>query len=675
MPEQQRYARDPEKHRAIARKSYHAHRLEINKRRKQRRDLRRAAQGITPDPLAAARMAVLRAARRRVLQQEWTRDLCGRMGAIIAENATSRHTRKSLYWAVRLILTRAEKDGLAQERDITPAWLAGFPRQTKDLRKEPIYRANFGRMLLRLGLWSQKDYQLFRQNSEASFGRWKNRGGHLHGPKATHGAKPTPSPPVELCRLVQELAYRCGLSTGEMRELCVTYIQADGLRIPPKPQSEKPRRLAPKLGRLIPFGDGWDEIPKTTLNAYVNNEKPTDYLFFSRSPRDKKKPISKMTLNGALVAQKITIQALRNQHFDKDFRRARSLQDARFHLRNVHDLENQYVHNLIAGSHSHKGYANEADTIPIPEPYLLAAMCASRSVPEDRTKVTIPEGGERYLMTWHNLLGYEITVDWKRRFATELNDRGHTHVRALRLLFRLGFDFWFAGRRMKLPDVEDSEIRPEDKDLLREFAATRVMVWDVANSEASWSGCLFEYDTRQRSFRIPLIEEMNRRGWHNQCMVCWHPERENIEREISEVATKESRKKGYHLIASRYGVSRLSLAGHRGRKSPTRGRGDTPRSHFSTGSMAPIVRLPRKFWQQLKKLSQTELLIYAALMFEQNRQRLTRTDISTHWIEPRLGLRLDESRLSIVLNHLGSTGAGLIKDFRKEPLGRFQVVF
>src|SRR5207244_10325585 len=151
--------------------------------------------------------------------------------------------------------------------------------------------------------------------------------------------------------------------------------------------------------------------------------------------------------------------------------------------------------------------------------------------------------------------------------------RGQKSARTLRLLYRLAFDFWFAGRRMKLPDIERSEIRPEDKDLLQEVAATRVIMRNTADPRASWTGGLFEYDTRKRSLRIPLIEEMNRRAWHNQCMVCWHPERENIEQEVSEAATKEGRKKGYYLIAGRYGVSTDSLLGHRGKKTPQRRRG------------------------------------------------------------------------------------------------------
>src|SRR5438445_7721860 len=375
MPEQKRYARDREKHRAIARKSYHANREDIKKRRKERYRLERAAKGIKVDPRTASRMAVMREAPRRVLQQSWTQNLFASMGAMIAEDASGRHARKTLRWAVRLILTDAEKSRLAQDRDITPAWLAGFPPQTADLRKEAIYRANFGRMLLRLKIWSQEDHQLLGQNLKVSFTQWGNRRHHSNA-KQAHGTKPVPCPPDELRQLVRELAYRCGLTTAEMREVRVSDIQAHGLRIPAKPKPEKPS-LVPKLGRLIPFGNGWDELSKAILDAWVRNEKPTDYLFFSRSPRDKKRPLSKITLNGALATLDTTITSLRNQHLDNDFNRARNLQEARFHLRHIHHLDNQYIHSVIAGSHSHEGYANEAVTIPIPMPYLFAAMCAS----------------------------------------------------------------------------------------------------------------------------------------------------------------------------------------------------------------------------------------------------------------------------------------------------------
>lgn len=652
MVEKKRYTADPEKHRAIARQSYHAHRSEINKRRKERRDLLRSTLGITPEPNAASRMAALRATPRRHLQQSWTQDLFVRIDSIIAADARSDHARKTWRWAVRLILTHAEKNGLAQHRDITPAWLAGFPPLTQDLRKEPIYRANFGRVLVRLGLWTQQDHELLVQNL-AVFKRRRNHGRH------SRGRRPAPSPPQELCRLVKELAYRCGLSAAEMQELRVTHIQSNGLQIPPKTE-------ASKLARLVPFGEAWDELSKTSLDAYVTNEEPTDYLFFSRSPRDKSRPLSKMTLNGAVATLRTTIESLRNQHFEKDFDRVRSLQQARFHLRTVHQLENQHARNLIAGSHWHKGKANEAVTIPIPAAYLLVAMCASRLIPDDRGRITIPEGGKRFLITWCNMLGYEITIDWVRGFASQLGSSRQKALRILRLICILAFDFWFEGRRMKLPDIEDSTIPSTLKDLLDQLAATRAIVRDAANPEASWAGSLFEYGNRKRSFRIPLIEDMNHRAWHNQCQICWHSERERIERDISEVASKENRKKGYHLIASRYGVSVQSLAGHRGRKPPRSGRGETQRSHFSTGCLAPIARCPRRFFKQLPRLLALDITIYLVVLLEICQTGLPGVIVSPQWIEQNLGFRVDESAISVALNHLGSTG---LINFRRDPKG------
>jgi hypothetical protein len=509
------------------------------------------------------RGSVLSAAPRRVLKQSWTKNLFARIKPIVTKNASTAKAKRSSWWAVRRILARAESE-LTDERQITLAWLAGFPPQSRDVQHERQARALLGRILAGLGLWSQEDYKLFRKSLAASATRWNSSAPVIARPK-----KPEPSPPDELCKLVRHLAYSCGLSTGQMQKLRVTDIRIDGIQI-------SPVRKSGNHSHLVPFGDDRDEIPKTILEAYVRKEKPTDYLFYCRSPRDKEKPLSRQTLTAAVstLHSGDTIESLRDRHFDEDFNRARSPHEARFHFRTVHGLSNSRVHTMIIGQPANrhqpatKGFVKEAEIIPLPAPYLLAAMCASRSVSEERAKSTIPEGGKHHLITWYNLFGYEITVDWARRFAAELGGRGQKSGRALRLLYRLAFNLWFEGRRMKLHDIEDSAIRAEDRDLRDRFARTTVTVRDLANGQASWSGCLFEYGTRKSSFRVPLIEDMNRRAWHNQCQVCWHPERESIEREISEAATKETRVKGYNLIARQYGVSPISLARHCGRVAP-----------------------------------------------------------------------------------------------------------
>jgi hypothetical protein len=664
-------ARDPEKHRQNVLRSYYRHHEENKKRRRESYAARHEKERAEMDPRLASRMEAMRAVPRRVLQQSWTQDLFEKMEASIVGDGGSRDARKTLRWAFRLILSHAEKSGLVQAADLTPAWMAGFPRQTKDNRKEPIYRANFARMLLRLGFWSPEDYKLFKQNLKQSFKRLRRRNVQLQQyPKRAHDLKPSPSPPDELCRLAYFLAYRCGLSLAEMQQLRVGGVEEDGIRCSPNPGLRKIDKSVPKTGWLIPFGNGWDELPKPVLDAYFRKEKPTDYLFFSRSPRDKKRCLSKMTLNGAVAKLRplSTIASLNEQHLKGDFERARSLQEARFHLRNIHHLDNRYISKRIAGSKRHAGYANEADTVPLPLPYLLAAMCVSRSAPEQKAIQSIPEGGKRHVITWPNISGYEISVDWTRSFAGDLGSRGQKSDRTLRLLYRLAFDFWFEGRRTKLPDIQEVTIRPDDRDLLPQLAATTVMVRDVENPHVLWAGSMFEYANRKRVFRIPLIEDLNRRAWHNQCLACWHPERASIEQEVLEAAIRQTAKKGYNVIARKYGISQQSLAGHRGKKSPRRGRGDTRRSHFSSGPAAPVVRCPRVLFEKLPTLTERELMIYSMLLLESDRADVSAVICSSCWIEQCLGLILGESQLSIALNHLGPTGAGLI-DHRKEPQG------
>ena len=75
---------------------------------------------------------------------------------------------------------------------------------------------------------------------------------------------------------------------------------------------------------------------------------------------------------------------------------------------------------MIAGSRSRKGYANEAATIPIPVPYLLAAMCASKSVPLHRASRNLGQRGESV----NQLLGpifWIMKSRWTGHAALRLN--------------------------------------------------------------------------------------------------------------------------------------------------------------------------------------------------------------------------------------------------------------
>ncbi|MGH9545331.1 MAG: hypothetical protein ACRD23_08955 [Terriglobales bacterium] len=623
----------------------------------------------------------LRAALRRVLQQTWTRTLFERMGSIITENASSVQARRNRRCGVRRILSRAETEltGILQ---IKPAWLAGFPQQTKNWRNERTDRARFGQLLVQLGLWSEDDHRLLQ----------KNLGVTPQSPStARRLALPLPrksasSPPGELCQLVSELAYHGGLALREIQRLRVTDIQLDGLQIRPAPSHRIP-------GRLIPFGSGPHAVSKHLVDAYVAVETPVDQLFFRRSSRDKRKSISRQTLTAAVAKLHpgSTIDSLRDQHFQEDFDHARSPQEARDHLRNVHGLSNVYVHAMIAGckrsmnqaqtkgagrsAKKHyrdiEGFVNAAESIPIPIPYLLAAMCASRSVSESGARVTIPEGGERQLITWDDVAGYEIAVNWKRSFATELSSRGQRNVRALRLLFRLAFEFWYDGRRMQLSHITKSALRREDREILDRFATTIVSVRDRVNQQTSWSGSLFEYGSRKRAFRIPLIEDLNRRAWHSRCLVCWHPERDKIESEVPK-ATAQKRLNGFAPLANKYGISSISLRRHCGRVGSVPGRGETQRSHFSIGPTAPIVRVPRRFFERLQELPGTASMIYSLLLLEKNRSGLPRLIVSPQYIARRLPLRLDDPTLSVALNHLGPTRTRLI-NVEREPATGFCV--
>src|SRR5437899_4636626 len=240
-------SRDPEEHLKSSLKYYYLHRDKIRERRRKRYAEDHKQARAVMDPLLAARMAAMRSVPRRSLQHSWARNLLEEMDTSLGAEGMSHHSRKTLRWAFRLILAHAEKNGLAHTRDLIPAWLTGFPPQTKDPRKEPIYRANFGRMLLRLGLWSNEDYDLFEQNLEHSFKRSRTGDRPLPRPKGAPGRKVYFSP-EELCHLAFVLAYRCGLSVGEIQGLRVEGIGPDGVRTSPNLGSHRP---VSTISRLI----------------------------------------------------------------------------------------------------------------------------------------------------------------------------------------------------------------------------------------------------------------------------------------------------------------------------------------------------------------------------------------------------------------------------------------
>lgn len=607
---------------------------------------------------------------RRELKQLWTADLYNRLWQHIGENASS-GSKASWRYSVKSMLICAEQVQLPGERDLTPAWLGGFRRQKISLKRERDDRNIFGRLLVKLGVWSENDYELFVQVLENSLSRWQAA---RQSATPFKYRRPSSNPPPELCGLVSALALQCGLSIGEMQGLRVRDVNVDGLVI----RAAYGMRVRPL--RLIPFGNTRDQLPHEVLKQYLAAESPIDYLLFSKSPRDHRKPASKQTLNVSvkMLHPKSTPGSLREQHFRDDFNSANSLCELRFHWRNVHGLSNGHVHKLICGgpgargrgnrSPAIKGLVNEASVFPVPAPYFLAAICASWCIP---TQSTILQGGKRCSSSFHGLLGrYDITVEWPISLFHELKGKGEKAARALRLLYKLGWEHWFRGRKIKISHAEREDLWREERDLLDRFASTNVRVIDGQQAR-DWSGPLFESQGRKQGFTVPLIEAMTGGAWRSKCKSCWHPLRTAIDRDTLATLATISHDGGVvqrlSAIAEKFGggLSYQSLRRHAGLTTPVPGRGNTQRSHIATASPAALAKCRRALVDRLASLARLSLIFYGLLLATGADEQ----EFSVAWFGKQVGLSVSDHEISVALNALSTGEPALITDFQKTPQG------
>jgi hypothetical protein len=127
--------------------------------------------------------------------------------------------------------------------------------------------------------------------------------------------------------LLAELVVRCGLATREIQRLRIPNPEDVGIRL--------------GNGRLIPFGDKWEEVSRASLDSWLTRARPTDYLFFSRKPVDRNRPVSSVWIARTLRATGILLQrrrAARLRHFAGDFARLGSGKRFTDHLARIHGL-------------------------------------------------------------------------------------------------------------------------------------------------------------------------------------------------------------------------------------------------------------------------------------------------------------------------------------------------
>lgn len=605
---------------------------------------------------------------------QWTREFYfGKSGLrkYIGEIASA-GSKPTWRHSVKSILIRAEQDQLTGVTDLSPAWLGSFRRPDFLAKRDQDERKIFGRLLEKRGIWSVAQYELFENNLRDSVSRWQIRSAAASS--AMHRA--TPNPPQELCAVVSALAMGCGLSTGEMKGLRVNDLRSEGLVVSPS--------------RLIPFGEERDQLSKGTLDRFIAQDRPTGYLFFSKSPRDHHKPLSRQTLNAAVrtLHPKHTVTSLVERHFQEDFDCATNLQCLWSHWSNVHAVSDDHIRRLLCGRRRQKrapainGYVNEAAVFPVPAPYLLAAICASGCIPQSSKLL---QGGERRLSLFRLLERYDIAVEWPRSLFEELSSMegrpGRQRAeRALRLLYKFAWEHWLAGQRSQVKHIGRRGLWANDRDLVDRFALTDVHVVD-RRSGTEWSRRLFEFQSQKHGFTVPLIEQMIGGAYRGKCVACWHPRRGEVDREIlaavdrKEQLVKEERfVNELTAIAEKFGggLSYQSLRRHAGLNPPVPGRGTTrersghSRSHIAKASAAPVTRCPRTLVNRLESLERLPLILQGLLLATGTEKQ----EVSVAWIQQAGGPATTDSEISLALNALCQSPA-ILKSFEGRPQQRF----
>jgi len=600
---------------------------------------------------------------------QWTRELFFGPSGLrrYIGDIASEGSKPTWRYFVKSILLCAEQDRLTGVQDLTPAWLGSFPRrQGLSAKQDQDGRKIFGNLLVKRNVWTAENYELFEQVLKDSVSRWGD------SQQAAAKRRASPNPPEELSALVWALALGCGLSTGEIQSIRVSGISADGLRVRPS--------------RLIPFGNGRDQLPKEGLDRLREADRPTDYLFFCKSPRDHEKPLSRQTLNAAIQARdrNETITSLGDRHFREDFNHAVNLNELWSHWSNVHGVSDDHIRRLLCGHRRQKrapastGYVNAATVFPVPAPYFLAAICASVCIP---LSSKLLQGGERRMSDFRGLLGrYDIAVEWPSSLFTELSSAGRKAERALRLLYKFAWKHWLAGQRSQVKHIGRRGLWADDRDLVDRFALTDVRIVDT-RSGTEWSGRLFEFQSQKHGFTVPLIEQMTGGAWRGKCIACWHPRRGEVDRETlaiidrKEQLIKEERfVKELTAVAEKFDgeLSYQSLRRHAGLNPPVPGRGNTrersghSRSHIAKASAASLTRCPRIFVHRLASLARLPLILYGLLLATGTEEQ----ELSVAWIQQAIGLAATDSEISLALNALCQSPT-LLGSFECRPQRRF----
>ena len=538
--------------------------------------------------------------------------------SIPIKSKTSEIYKKRLCTFASRILNWATQEGLKDLSEITPERLVQI-RLYKDKRCERVAFSFFADFLVAEDAWGTQQLQEFK----------RLLGAHrqLYPGKRPFPQKKRNRNPVFVA-LVTQLVLRCGLSGDEIRNLRVGQVTPEGIQL--------------RSNHVIPFGETWHCISKVVLVSYLNEAKPQEFLFYRRGRRWHGNRINPDELRIAVknLNPKLNIQSLRKIHFLQDLYWSKNPKELRLHLRRFHGLGKFHSGKLVCS------VVEQTKTFAIPEPFLLALICATRLI---SGRVKVYEGGKRCWAIWHSLLGhYEVRVEWNKAFAQELVQNPLTGARVAKLLLKLSKTFWIERWRHQPKKrgwlLKEAALHPREQKLLDRLNSTWVKVRDKS-TDATWSGALFRFLNHRRSFNIPLVESLEAGSYHSQCIICRHPERRFIEGEIRRMSVRR--------VAEKCRLSYESLLSHAGKKRGVPGyKGKRLHSHMGWSEPALMLKCPKDFIDRNGRLNPTALILYLLLLAESSSRNDGEIELSPDIIQAQMGLKFTEEELLRGLNSL-----------------------
>jgi hypothetical protein len=483
---------------------------------------------------------------------------------------------KKKYWEVtQRILRSLASAGVTTSNEITPANLLQHPPGYKRPQARRAAMSFMAGSLLKLGMWTATQNDDFKKALKQLY---------PHRIQQTGTAPTQRLQPGAMDALVVALVVRGGLGVQQVRKLHIAQIEPHGIRLGPS--------------RLLRFGESLHQIPKPTLDAYLSEAKPRMFLFYSFRPPDYNKPISRVPITRILRDGKLTSGAgipVEVAHFQQDFQFIPNPRRLRAHLRNFHDLSGSRTRRMM------NKLCAEAKVFVLPEPYILAVVCASRLLKHAAKR---QQGGRLFAYTWHGLCGrYDVTILWPVGLFQTLSDGRHKPGIARQLL-RFAQERWDDGRRgltdkrglktfQRLWQYWQKQNNPKgrqrnlltqgvDKDLLGQFEITRVEIRD-GSTGATWAGPLL--NRTKKHLLLPLIDQLEGGPTNPRCPICGHPDRDAIDADL------RSGQYTFAAVARRYGLAygpnQSQLLWHAGRVTHN----DLP-GHLGSAAPALAVRCP-----------------------------------------------------------------------------------